>query len=142
MDRRDSATGMPKCVVVTPYFDWEHDHPPKIPISDSVIYEMHVRGFSMLNRHIPERLRGTYAGLASPPSLRYLKQLGITAVELMPVHQFVDDKVLVEKGLRNYWGYNTLNYFSPEPRYSSARDSGFAGRGIQVDGEGAASRGD
>ncbi len=124
MDRRDSATGMPKCVVVTPYFDWEHDHPPKIPISDSVIYEMHVRGFSMLNRHIPERLRGTYAGLASPPSLRYLKQLGITAVELMPVHQFVDDKVLVEKGLRNYWGYNTLNYFSPEPRYSSAGDSG------------------
>jgi len=119
IERRDSATGMPKCVVVSPYFDWEHDRPPRIPLSDSIIYEMHVKGFSKLNHHIRADLRGTYAGLASPPALRYLRQLGITAVELMPVHQFVHDKVLVDRGLRNYWGYNTLNYFSPESEYSS-----------------------
>ena len=112
IDRRDSASGMPKGVVVSPYFDWAHDRPPQIPLSDSVIYEMHVRGFSMLNEHIPQDLRGTYAGLASPPALKYLKKLGITAVELMPVHQFVHDKALVDRGLRNYWGYNTLNYFA------------------------------
>ncbi len=76
IDRRDSASGMPKSVVVSPYFDWEHDRPPRIPLSDSVIYEMHVRGFSKLNEHIREDLRGTYAGLASPPALKYLKQLG------------------------------------------------------------------
>ncbi len=119
IDRRDSASGMPKGVVVSPYFDWAHDRPPQIPLSDSVIYEMHVRGFSILNEHIPHDLRGTYAGLASPPALKYLKKLGITAVELMPVHQFVHDKALVDRGLRNYWGYNTLNYFSPHSEYSS-----------------------
>src|SRR5271166_778179 len=124
IDRRDSASGMPKSVVVNPYFDWEHDRPPHIPLSDSVIYEMHVKGFSMLNEQIRQDLRGTYAGLASPPALRYLRQLNITAVELMPVHQFVHDKVLVDRGLRNYWGYNTLNYFSPEGQYSSSGDSG------------------
>ena len=127
IDRRDSASGMPKSVVVSPYFDWEHDRPPRIELSDSVIYEMHVRGFSMLNQHIPRDLRGTYAGLASSPALKYLKRLGITAVELMPVHQFVHDKVLVDRGLRNYWGYNTLNYFSPESQYSSS-----GGMGAQV----------
>ncbi len=124
LDRRDSASGMPKCVVVNPYFDWEHDRPPRTPLSDSIIYEMHVEGFSKLNQHIRQDLRGTYAGLASPPALRYLRQLGITAVELMPVHQFVHDKVLVDRGLRNYWGYNTLNYFSPEGQYSSSGDRG------------------
>jgi glycogen operon protein len=127
IDRRDSASGMPKGVVVSPYFDWEHDRPPRIELSDSVIYEMHVRGFSMLNQHIPPDLRGTYAGLASSPALKYLKRLGITAVELMPVHQFVHDKGLVDRGLRNYWGYNTLNYFSPESQYSSS-----GGMGAQV----------
>jgi isoamylase len=123
-DRRDSAPGMPKCVVVNPYFDWEHDRPPDTPLSDSVIYELHVRGFSKLNQRIPEELRGTYAGLGSPTSIKYLKSLGITAVELMPVHQFIDDKHLIDKGLRNYWGYNTLNYFSPEPRYAAGSDTG------------------
>ncbi len=127
IDRRDSASGMPKGVVVSPYFDWEHDRPPRIELSDSVIYEMHVRGFSMLNQYIPQDLRGTYAGLASSPALKYLKRLGITAVELMPVHQFVHDKALVDRGLRNYWGYNTLNYFSPESQYSSS-----GGMGAQV----------
>jgi isoamylase len=124
IDRRDSASGMPKSIVISPYFDWEHDRPPRTPLSDSIIYEMHVRGFSMLNDHIREDLRGTYAGLASPPALKYLKGLGITAVELMPVHQFVHDKVLVDRGLRNYWGYNTLNYFSSESQYCSSGDLG------------------
>jgi glycogen operon protein len=124
IDRRDSASGMPKGVVVSPYFDWAHDRPPQIPLSDSVIYEVHVRGFSMLHEHIPQDLRGTYAGLASPPALKYLKKLGITAIELMPVHQFVHDKVLVDRGLRNYWGYNTLNYFSPHSEYSSSGATG------------------
>jgi isoamylase len=123
-ERRDSASGMPKSVVANPYFDWEHDCPPRTPLSDSVIYEMHVRGFSMMNKRIRKDLRGTYAGLASPPALRYLRELGVTAVELMPVHQFVNDKVLVDRGLSNYWGYNTLNYFSPEPKYASSGDKG------------------
>ena len=124
IDRRDSATGMPKSVVVNPYFDWEHDHPPKIPLADSVIYEMHVRGFSKLDPQIPEHLRGTYAALTCPSALKYLRKLGITAVELMPVHHFINDKILVDKGLTNYWGYNTLNYFSPEPEYCSAGANG------------------
>ncbi len=124
IDRRDSASGMPKSIVISPYFDWEHDRPPRTPLSDSIIYEMHVRGFSMLNDQIREDLRGTYAGLASPPALKYLKGLGITAVELMPVHQFVHDKVLVDRDLHNYWGYNTLNYFSTESQYCSSGDLG------------------
>jgi isoamylase len=124
IDDRDSGPGMPKSVVVNPYFEWEQDRVPRIALSDSIIYELHVKGFSILNQEIPESLRGTYAGLASPPAIKYLKGLGITAVELMPIHQFVNDKYLVEKGLTNYWGYNTLNYFSPESRYSSAGDTG------------------
>ncbi|HYE25683.1 MAG TPA: glycogen debranching protein GlgX [Clostridia bacterium] len=124
LDEQDSANGMPKCVVVNPYFDWEQDRPPRRPLADSVIYELHVKGFSILNRELPESLRGCYSGLASPPSIRYLKRLGVTAVELMPVHHFVDDKILLDRGLRNYWGYNTLNFFSPESRYSSAGDTG------------------
>ncbi len=124
IDRRDSAAGMPKSVVVNPYFDWENDRSPRTPLSNSIIYEMHVRGFSLLNENIRQDLRGTYAGLACSHSLRYLKQLGITAVELMPVHQLVQDKALVDRGLRNYWGYNTLNYFSPESGYACSGDSG------------------
>jgi isoamylase len=123
-DDRDNSLGMCKSVVVNPYFDWEQDRHPRTPLADSVIYELHVRGFSMLNQQVPEEQRGTYAGLASPPALKYLKDLGVTAVELMPVHHFVDDKSLVEKGLRNYWGYSTLGYFSPEARYSSSGDTG------------------
>jgi glycogen operon protein len=124
MDDRDSGAGMPKSVVVNPYFDWEQDRSPRIPISDSIIYEVHVKGFSATNPELPDNLRGTYAGLAAPPSIRYLKNLGITAVELLPIHQFVNDKILLDRGLKNYWGYNTLNYFSPESRYSSAGDTG------------------
>lgn len=123
-DPRDSAPGVPKGIVVNPYFDWDQDRPLRIPLSDSIIYETHVRGFSIQNPDVPESLRGTYAGLASPASIRHLKRLGITAIELMPVHHYVQDAHLVEKGLGNYWGYNTLSYFAPAGRYSSAGDAG------------------
>jgi glycogen operon protein len=123
-DDRDSAPGIPKSVVVNPYFDWEQDRPLRTPLSDSIIYETHVRGFSIQNPDVPEPLRGTYAGLASPASLRHLKRLGVTAVELMPVHHFVNDSHLVEQGLKNYWGYNTLGYFAPHGRYCSTGDVG------------------
>jgi glycogen operon protein len=120
LDRRDSARGMPKCKVVETAFTWDDDRPPNVPWHDMVIYELHVRGFTMLNPHVPEALRGTYAGLATAPVIDYLKRLGVTTVELMPVHTFVDDRYLVERGLRNYWGYNTIGFFSPEARYSAS----------------------
>jgi glycogen operon protein len=118
----DSAPGVPKGIVIDGHFDWGDDCPPETPIADSIIYEMNVRGFSMLNPKVPKRLRGTYAGLAHDSSVEYLKKLGVTAVELMPVHYFIDEGNLVDKGLRNYWGYNTLGYFAPMTRYSSTGD--------------------
>ena len=123
-DPRDSAWGMPKCIVGHPHFHWDGDRPLRIPLSDSVIYEVHVKGFSYRKPDVPAELRGTYAGLASPASIRYLKSLGVTAVELMPIHDFLDDKHLVDLGLRNYWGYNTTNFFSPSAKYSASGDSG------------------
>jgi isoamylase len=126
-DPDDDAWGVPKCVVTTPFFDWENDRPPLTPLHDTVLYEVHVKGFTANNPEVPEELRGTYAGLAYPSSIEYLKNLGITAVELMPVHEFVDDKHLLDLGLRNYWGYNSINFFSPEARYSS---SGYHGEQI------------
>ncbi|HET8699002.1 MAG TPA: glycogen debranching protein GlgX, partial [Gammaproteobacteria bacterium] len=116
-DRRNNAGGMPRCEVVDPAFSWDDDRPPKIPWRDTVIYELHVKGFSKLNPHVPPQLRGTYAGLASQPVLDYLRRLGVTSVELMPVHAFVNDRHLAEKGLRNYWGYNTIGFFAPDFRY-------------------------
>ena len=121
---KDSASGMPKSIVVEQEFDWGDDCPPETPLADSVIYEVHVKGFSKRNPNVPEKLRGTYAGLAHRASVDYLKRLGITAVELLPVHHFIDDGHLLERGLSNYWGYNTLAYFAPEPRYSSSGDCG------------------
>jgi glycogen operon protein len=118
-DRRDSAHGMPMCRVIDPAFTWGDDRRPDIPWNDTVIYETHVRGFTIRHPDVPPPLRGTYAGLATPPVIAHLQRLGITAVELMPVHAFADDRFLVEQGLRNYWGYNSLAYFSPEARYSS-----------------------
>jgi isoamylase len=118
-DRRDSAPGMLKGIVIDPAFTWGADQPPRIPWHQTVIYEVHVKGFTILHPDVPPALRGTYAGLATAPVINYLKRLGITAVELMPVHTFVDDRVLIEKGLRNYWGYNTIGFFAPEPRYSA-----------------------
>ena len=123
-DDGDSAAGAPKCVVADSTFDWEDDRRPLVPWHRSIIYETHVRGFSMRNPEVPEELRGTYAGLAAPASIDHLKQLGVTAVELLPVHAFIHDKHLVERGLRNYWGYNTINYFAPHGEYSSAGDCG------------------
>ena len=119
IDRRDSAPGMPKCQVIDPAFTWGDDKPPRIPWHDTIIYELHVKGFTKLHPEVPEQLRGTYLGLASAPVIAYLKRLGITAVELLPIHAFVDDRHLVEKDLRNYWGYNSIGYFAPEPRYSA-----------------------
>jgi glycogen operon protein len=120
----DSADGVPKSIVIDEDFDWEGDVPPETPLSDSIIYEVHVRGFSKLNDAVPEKLRGTYAGLACDPSIAYLKKLGVTAVELLPVHHFIDEGHLVDRGLRDYWGYNTLSYFAPMSRYSSSGDEG------------------
>ena len=116
-DRRDSAPGMPKGVVVDPAFTWGADQAPRTPWHRTIIYEMHVKGFTMRHPNIPPALRGTYAALATAPVIDHLTQLGITAVELMPVHAFIDDRHLVERGLSNYWGYNTIGFFAPEPRY-------------------------
>lgn len=115
----DSAPYVPKSVVVDGNFDWENDKAPKIPYHKSIIYETHVKGFTMLHPEIPEKIRGTYAGLAHPVTIQYLKNLGITAIELMPVHHFVTDRYLKDKNLTNYWGYNTIGFFAPDVRYSS-----------------------
>ena len=123
-DDQDSAAGVPKSVVIDRHFDWGDDTSPDTPLSDSVIYEVHVKGYSERNEWIPENIRGTYAGLGHEHSINYLKNLGITAVELLPVHHFIDDGQLVDKGLTNYWGYNTLGYFAPAGRYSSVGDAG------------------
>jgi glycogen operon protein len=121
---KDSAPGMPKSVVVDRHFDWEDDCPPETPLAESVIYEVHVKGYSIKNPMVPEEIRGTYAGLAHESSIHYLKKLGVTAVELLPIHHFIDDGHLVDQGLSNYWGYNTLGFFAPMARYSSSGDKG------------------
>jgi isoamylase len=115
----DSAPFMTKSVVIDHHFDWEGDKAPGIAYYNTVIYELHVKGFTKLNPNIPENVRGTYTGVAHPTSIDYFKKLGITAVELMPVHYFVNDRDLKEKGLSNYWGYNTLGFFAPHAGYSS-----------------------
>ncbi|WP_290660597.1 glycogen debranching protein GlgX [Aquabacterium sp.] len=115
----DSAPGMPKSQVVDESFDWGNDKPPQVPWRDTIFYEVHVKGLSQRHPDVPEAQRGTYAGLASPPVLNHLKQLGVTSIELLPVHAFIDDQRLVESGLRNYWGYNTIGFFAPEMRYSA-----------------------
>jgi isoamylase len=120
----DSAPFIPKSVVVDNAFDWEGDRLPKTPYHKSIIYETHVKGFSKLHPDIPENLRGTYAGLSHPAAIKHFQELGITAVELMPVHHFVSDHSLEEKGLSNYWGYNTIGYFAPDTRYSSSGSRG------------------
>ena len=120
LNETDSSAFLPKCVVVDSAFNWENDKPPKIPYHQTIIYETHVKGFTKLHPDIPEEIRGTYAALAHPVTIKYLKELGITAVELMPVHHFVADRHLKERGLTNYWGYNTIGFFSPDARYSSS----------------------
>ncbi|MEX2535621.1 MAG: glycogen debranching protein GlgX [Trueperaceae bacterium] len=123
-DERDNQEYIPKCVVVDESFDWGGDKRPGIPLHRTVIYEAHVRGMTMRHPDVPEELRGSYSAMASPPVIAYLKELGITAVELLPVHQFVSDKVLEDRGLRNYWGYNTICFFAPDSRYSSSGTRG------------------
>jgi glycogen operon protein len=118
-DERDSGAYAPLAAVIDHAFTWGDDKSPKTPMHKSIIYEMHVRGFTKLHPRVPEHLRGTYGGIASAPVIKYLKKLGVTAVELMPVHHFLQDRHLLERGLNNYWGYNTLAYFAPEIRYSS-----------------------
>ena len=117
-DTRDNGTTALKARVVHDLFDWGGDAPPRTPWEHSVLYELHVRGFSKLHPGMPEAQRGTYAGLASDAAIAHLQRLGVTALSLLPVHQFVDEERLVRMGLRNYWGYNTLSYFCPEPRYA------------------------
>ena len=119
-DRRDSAAAMPKCKVIEPAFTWADDRPPRVPWHETVIYEMHVRGFTMQHPDVPPSLRGTFAGLATAPVIDYFRRLGVTTLELMPVHTFVDDRRLVQRQLRNYWGYNTIGFFSPDARYSAS----------------------
>ena len=116
----DSAPYIPKSVVVDQTFDWEDDKPLHIPFYQTIIYEAHVKGLTKLHPDVPEEIRGTYAAIAHPSIIRYLKGLGITALELMPVHQFVNDRFLQEKGLSNYWGYNSIGFFAPDVRYSSS----------------------
>ncbi|WP_203135272.1 glycogen debranching protein GlgX [Microbacterium sp. JZ31] len=120
----DSAAHNMRSVVINPYFDWRGDRRPGIPYSRTLIYEAHVKGLTQLHPDIPEAQRGTYAGVAHPSVIAHLKRLGVTAIELMPVHQFVQDSVLLEKGLRNYWGYNTLGFLAPHNEYSSSGDRG------------------
>ncbi|HLX91024.1 MAG TPA: hypothetical protein VKR32_05045, partial [Puia sp.] len=120
----DSAPFAPKSVVIDHAFNWENDNLLRIPYEKTVIYEMHVKGFTMLNPKIPKELRGTYAGITHPESIAYLKSLGITAVELMPVHHFITDRHLQDAGLTNYWGYNTIAFFAPDIRYSSNKEHG------------------
>ncbi len=119
-DRRDSAPFVPKCVVVDPDFDWRGEAGRRpVPWDRTIIYETHVKGFTKLHPAVEEKLRGTYAGFGTPEILDYIKSLGVTSVELLPVHTFVDDSNLLDKGLRNYWGYNSLGFFAPDPRYAS-----------------------
>lgn len=123
-DERDSAPYMPRCVVIDPTFDWSGDRRPNRPLHDSIIYEAHVKGLTMLHPEIPEELRGTYSAVAHPAIINHLQELGVTAIELLPVHQFTNDRLLLEKGLSNYWGYNTIGFFAPAIQYSRCVNPG------------------
>jgi glycogen operon protein len=120
----DSGPFVPRSIVAERFFDWKHDRPPKIPWHETIVYEMHVKGFTMRHPEVPPELRGTYAGLATPPSIDYLARLGVTAVELLPVHQFVHAQHLLDKGLRNYWGYDTIGFFAPHNEYAATGQRG------------------
>ncbi|RDH74388.1 glycogen debranching enzyme GlgX [Mycolicibacterium moriokaense] len=120
----DSAASMPKCVVINPYFDWGVDRPPNHQYADTVIYEAHVKGLTQTHPDIPENIRGTYAAVSHPAIIEHLKSLSVNAIELMPVHHFANDSTLIEKGLTNYWGYNTVGFFAPDSKYSSNLNPG------------------
>jgi len=127
LDERDSGANLPKCVVIDAAFTWGEDRRPRTPWNKTMIYELHVKGFTARHPEVPKPVRGTYAGLTCPAAIDYLRSLGITAVELMPVHHFVDEKHLVDRGLTNYWGYNSIGFFAPEVRFAS---SGGLGRQV------------
>jgi isoamylase len=120
----DSAASMPKSVVINPYFDWGNDRPPDHHYADTVVYEAHVKGLTQTHPDIPEQLRGTYGAVAHPVIIEHLKSIGVTAIELMPVHHFANDSTLIDKGLSNYWGYNTIGFFAPDFKYSSTTTPG------------------
>ena len=113
------SAGAGRCQVVDSAFSWDDDRPPRTPWHETVLYEAHVKGLTRLHPEVPEALRGTYAALASEPVVAHLKKLGVTALELLPIHAFVDEKRLLQHGLRNYWGYSSIGYFAPEMRYSA-----------------------
>jgi isoamylase len=118
-DEQDSAGMLPKCIVIDPRFNWEGDCQLRIPWDETIIYETHVKGMTARHPQVPEKLRGTYAGLACPAIIDYLCSLGITAVELLPVHQSISEHFLVRQGLINYWGYNSIGFFAPDARYAT-----------------------
>jgi len=118
-DRRDNARGMPKCIVIDPAFTWNDDCSPQVLRSETILYELHARGFTMDRPDIPKWLRGTFSALALPQIIKHLRDLGITSIELLPIHGFIDDRHLVSNGLCNYWGYNSISFFAPDPRYLS-----------------------
>jgi len=124
IDETDSASAMPKSVVADRSFDWDGDTLLRTPLADTVVYEVHVKGFTKQHPDVPEEIRGTYAGMAHPAAIKHLTDLGVTAVELLPTHQFVQDSTLLDKGLRNYWGYNSIGFFAPHDEYSSAGTAG------------------
>src|SRR5216683_1830059 len=124
VEETDNAPFMPKSVVINPFFDWSTDRPPRHRWHDTVVYETHVKGLTKLHAGVPEEFRGTYAGLATPAVVDYLRRLGVSAVELLPVHQFIHDSHLAEKGVRNYWGYNSIGYFAPHSEYSAGGQDG------------------
>ena len=120
----DSAGAVPLSVVVSPWFDWGEDRPKRVPLHETLIYEAHVRGLTMTHPDVPENLRGTYAGITTPAVLDHLRAIGVTAIELLPVHQFIDDHFLLDMDLSNYWGYNSIGFFAPHGRYSASGDVG------------------
>jgi glycogen operon protein len=120
----DSAASMPKSVVITPFFDWGVDRPPQYEYADSFVYEAHVKGLTETHPDIPDNIRGTYAAIGHPAIIDHLKALGVTAIELMPVHHFANDSTLIDKGLSNYWGYNTIGFFAPDSKYASSNTPG------------------
>jgi isoamylase len=124
VNHADSAPFMPKSVITNPFFDWEHDRLPRTPWHETIIYEVHVKGFTMRHPGIPENLRGTYAGLAHPAAIRYLTQLGVTAIEILPVHQFIHSRQLLDNGLRNYWGYDSISFLAPHNAYAASGQLG------------------
>ncbi|GAB7125989.1 glycogen debranching protein GlgX [Silvimonas sp. JCM 19000] len=119
-DERDSAPFVPKCVVVDSQFEWTHESAVRVPWEHTVLYELHVHGFTKMNEKVPEKLRGSFAALTQPDVIKYIKDLGVTSVELLPIHSFVNDSYLLDRGLTNYWGYNTLGFFAADPRYFSS----------------------